>query len=133
MFLVKPKAASDVETPTTCTSQVEDTKDCATKSAGTVVNVNTEPAKVVVEDSSSQDSGVDSLTGSDNTSNDASTCLLHKNSKKDLPCTDCSQAVAWKDSLRSSLCRCQNCMVILSYYISMRMQKNRCSVARKVI
>lgn len=77
--------------------------------AGNAKIEGSETSKDHVEDSSSLDSGMCSLSGSEN-STDVLACHLQKNAKEILPSSEVN-AVAWKCKLRSSLCRCSNCTV----------------------
>ncbi|CAL8111594.1 unnamed protein product [Orchesella dallaii] len=73
------------------------------------VNTATAGTKDHIVDSASQDSGLGSMSSTDNSCESIPACKLQTFAKGTLPFSDL-QAVAWKKNLRASLCRCTNCV-----------------------
>jgi len=113
---VEVSAVTSAEPPVNVAAPVE-SKDQVAATAGELI-ANTEPintsttsvqSKDHIVDTASQDSGVGSMTGADNSCESVPGCKLQTFAKETLPFSDI-QAVAWKTSLRATLCRCTNCV-----------------------
>jgi hypothetical protein len=105
LLIVKPKAVENTENKSTDVSDDAQTK--------------LEPAYKMDNDTSSQDSGIASLTEVDvakNVDNSFKTneCPIQSNSKTEMK-SDCG--TFWMDGWRKKLCRCDNCKVSSSHIL----------------
>jgi len=103
---VKPVLV-DVET---VNKEADKAADAASAESSEVVSNGSDGKIEVQVEETSKDSGVDCTPGSDGSSN-TSVCPLVAKPKQTLPFSDVN-AIVWKGSIRSALCRCSDCVVM---------------------
>lgn len=116
MFVDELNVVAAPTEPTTSNNSSETSLIPATEESEPPVDVITlaaagtgaEESKEHADDASSKDSGIASLSGTENSDDITATCTMIKRPSYSFPA---GQAVAWKDTFRTSLCQCTSCVV----------------------